>query len=39
MRFPDFLKPNGTIGFAAPSFGCAIEPYRSAFDHALDRCS
>ena len=37
MRFPDFLKPNGTIGFAAPSFGCAIEPYRSAFDHALDR--
>ena len=36
MRYPEFLKPGGTIGFAAPSFGCSIEPYRSAFDHALE---
>lgn len=34
MRYPDFLKENGTIGFVAPSCGCAIEPYRSAFDNA-----
>lgn len=32
MRYPEFLKENGTIGFVAPSCGCAIEPYRSAFD-------
>ena len=31
MRFPAFLKEGGTIGFPAPSFGCASEPYRSAF--------
>ena len=35
MRFPDRLPENGTIGFAAPSFGCNIEPYRSAFDAGL----
>lgn len=34
MRYPDFLAPNGIIGFVAPSFGCAIEPYKSAFDNA-----
>lgn len=32
MRFPESLPNNGTIGFVAPSFGCNIEPYRSAFD-------
>ena len=37
MRYPEFLKDGGTIGFAAPSFGCNIEPYRSAFDNALKR--
>lgn len=37
MRYPEFLKINGTIGFAAPSFGCATEPYRSAFDSALEK--
>lgn len=37
MRFPKFLKKNGTIGFAAPSFGCNIEPYKSSFDHALEK--
>ena len=36
MRFPDFLKENGSIGFVAPSFGCNTEPYRTAFDHALE---
>ncbi|MDO4317616.1 MAG: LD-carboxypeptidase [Lachnospiraceae bacterium] len=31
MRYPEFLTENGTIGFVAPSFGCNIEPYRTAF--------
>lgn len=31
MRYPEFLKENGTIGFVAPSFGCAIEPYKTGF--------
>ena len=35
MRYPQFLKEQGTIGFVAPSFGCNTEPYRSAFDNAL----
>ena len=34
MRYPDFLAQNGTIGFVAPSFGCATEPYTSAFNNA-----
>ena len=34
MRYPEFLNPNETIGFVAPSFGCATEPYKSAFDNA-----
>lgn len=34
MRYPEFLNKNGTIGFVAPSFGCNIEPYRSAFGNA-----
>jgi len=37
MRYPDFLPEGGTIGFVAPSFGCNIEPYRTAFTAALDR--
>lgn len=37
MRYPDFLPDKGTIGYVAPSFGCAAEPYRSAFDNALLR--
>lgn len=36
MRYPKFLEKGGTIGFVAPSFGCNIEPYRTAFGHALD---
>lgn len=35
MRIPPFLKDSGTIGFVAPSFGCATEPYISLFDNAL----
>lgn len=34
MRYPEFLKEKGTIGFVAPSFGCATEPYASAFTNA-----
>lgn len=34
MRYPEFLKKNGTIGFVAPSFGCNTEPYKTAFEHA-----
>lgn len=34
MRFPEFLKENGTIGFVAPSCGCGTEPYRAGFDAA-----
>lgn len=37
MKYPQFLKDNGTIGFVAPSFGCATEPYKSAFNNALDK--
>lgn len=37
MRYPEFLKENGTIGFAAPAFGCNIQPYRAAFENALKR--
>ena len=35
MRYPKPLQDNGTIGFIAPSFGCAIEPYQSRFENAL----
>ena len=34
MKYPDFLEENGTIGFVAPAFGCATEPYKSAFANA-----
>ena len=37
MRYPEFLKEKGTIGFVAPSFGCATEPYRTALNNALKR--
>ncbi len=39
MRYPKFLKDYGTIGFAAPAFGCNIEPYKSGFKAALDNFS
>ena len=37
MRYPKFLQENGTIGFVAPAFGCATEPYQSAFNHSLEK--
>ena len=37
MRYGKFLPENGTIGFVAPSFGCNIEPYKSAFNSALGK--
>ena len=35
MRYPEFLKENAKLGFVAPSFGCTIEPYHTAFENAL----
>ena len=37
MRYPKVLKKNGTLGFVAPAFGCAIEPYQSAFKNSLKK--
>lgn len=37
MRYASFLKNNGIIGFVAPSFGAATEPYYSAFEAAQNR--
>ena len=34
MRYPKPLRPGGTIGFAAPSFGCGEEPFRTGFEYA-----
>lgn len=37
MKFPKHLSKNGTIGYVAPSFGCYIEPYHTAFGAALEK--
>lgn len=37
MRYPKDLKEGGCVGFPAPSFGCAIEPYYSAFQNSLKK--
>lgn len=34
MKYPKKIQQGGTIGFVAPSFGCQIEPYYSAFGNA-----
>ena len=34
MRYPDFLKENGTIAYIAPALGCTTEPYSSCLDNA-----
>ncbi len=39
MRYPKFLNKNETIGFVAPSFGCATEPYLSLFKNAQKKLS
>lgn len=35
MRYPKFLQPHDRIGFIAPSFGVAMEPYLTLFGNAL----
>ena len=35
MRFPKNIKSGDTLGFVAPSFGCASDPYKTAFELAL----
>ena len=35
MRYPEFLKNGGRIGFIAPSFGCSRSPYAERFSGAL----
>ncbi len=37
MRYPEFLRDGGRIGFIAPSFGCATEPYKSLFVRTQER--
>lgn len=37
MRYPKNLQKDGSIGFPAPSFGCATEPYYSAFQNSLKK--
>lgn len=37
MRYAEFLPKHGTIGLVAPSFGCNIEPYRTAFLRAQEK--
>ena len=39
MKYPRFLTKIGTVGFAAPSFGCNIEPYKSRLQNAVKRFS
>lgn len=37
MRIPRFIKEGDCLGFVAPSFGCNIEPYKSAFENAIKK--
>lgn len=37
MRYPSFIKEKDEIGFVSPAFGCATEPYKSAFENALTK--
>ena len=37
MRYPSFIEKGNTVGFVAPSFGCAGEPYYSAFQNSLKK--
>lgn len=36
MRFPEFIKKGDTIGYVAPSMGCATEPYLSGLNRGID---
>lgn len=37
MRYPEFLRPNGKIGYIAPSFGASSEPYISRIMNAMKK--
>lgn len=37
MRYPNCLEKGDCIGFPAPSFGCAGEPYYTAFQNGLKK--
>ena len=37
MKYAKFLQKGGTIGCVAPSFGCNIEPYHTAFQNAQEK--
>ncbi len=37
MRYPENLEIGGRIGFPAPSFGCNIEPYHTAFKNSWNK--
>lgn len=37
MKYPKSLQKGDSIGFPAPSFGCATEPYYSAFQNGLKK--
>lgn len=39
MKYPKFLQKGGSIGFIAPSFGCATSPYMERFDSAISKFS
>lgn len=37
MRYPEFLKKQGTIGYIAPSYGASFDPYKSALLNAIKK--
>lgn len=37
MKYPQFIKPNGTIGLFASSFGANTEPYKSRLESAIQQ--
>ena len=37
MKYPPFLKENGTVGVVAPSFGVSGSPYEERYYDALDK--
>lgn len=37
MRYPESLKQGGRIGFIAPSYGCATQPYAARYENAISK--
>lgn len=37
MRYPNFLRQGSRIGLAAPSFGCAVDPYKACLHSAIEK--